>query len=137
MHRAKEYLGQIRRLENQIAWLDREIERNRYLLMPGGIRYDTDRVQTSPEDKMSRIASEVADLLTRQEDARARLAKVRDRIIVQVSAIPDESLSRLLYLRYVDGLSLYAIARKMHYSQAWAKKNHGKALDSFAKMHLD
>lgn len=136
MHPAKKYLGQIGRLTDHICWLGREIERNRYLLMPGGIRYDLDRVQTSPEDRMSRVASEIADLLREQEEARARLARIRDRLISEISELPDEALSRLLYLRYVDRLNLLEIAKKMNYSHAWTKKSHGRALDLFAQKYL-
>lgn len=133
MNKAKEYLKQIGRITKEIERIDLEIERNRLLLMPGALRYDKDRVQTSPEDKLAAVSVEIETLRVEQVKRRAELARVKYRIITEVSALPKLEHSELLYLRYVNLLSLDEIAERMGYDPSHIRHMHGWALDEFER----
>lgn len=53
------FLGQVRGYDNKIKRLERTIESLRYNLMPGAIRYDKDRVDSSPQDNMSELFGKI------------------------------------------------------------------------------
>ena len=53
------FLGQVRGYDNKIKRLERTIESLRYNLLPGAIRYDKDRVDTSPQDGMSELFAKI------------------------------------------------------------------------------
>ena len=56
---AKEYLQRIRSERLEIVQLQETVDELIYSLLPSGIRYDTLKVQTSPDDPMVRVMSEV------------------------------------------------------------------------------
>ena len=59
-----EYLGQVRGLNRRIERLDEQILELRYSLLPGAIRYDKDRVATSPKDNVTETFARIYDLET-------------------------------------------------------------------------
>ena len=61
-HECFEYLGQVRGLNRKIERLDEKILSLRYSLLPGAIRYDKDRVTTSPKDNVTEIFSRIDEL---------------------------------------------------------------------------
>lgn len=136
MNKAKEYLRQIGRLTREIERLDIEIDRNRLLLLPGAMRYDTDKVQATPDDKLAAVAVEIETLRQEQLQRRAELARLKHKIITEVSALPKIEHSELLYLRYVNLLPLDQIAERMGYDYAHLRHMHGWALDEFERRVL-
>ena len=56
------YLNSIRKIENEIVKLQLQHDELQSCLLPKAITYDGDRVQTSPEDKMSELAGKVVDM---------------------------------------------------------------------------
>lgn len=65
----------IKQIESQIRALE-------FSLLPSGIRYDQDKVQTSPEDQTSKVVTQI-DRLERQAD------EMRQKIPQQVDAIRE------------------------------------------------
>ena len=67
-------------------------------LLPGAVRYDLDKVQTSPEDRFSLVMAEVADLdSTIQELKRAKAEAIMD-IWAQVSTSGFPVMERYSFL---------------------------------------
>ena len=59
---AYEFLNSVRVLHLQWLRLKAKHDALESCLLPGAIRYDKDKVQTSPDDTMSKVISEIADL---------------------------------------------------------------------------
>ena len=59
---AYKFLGQVRGCDNRIKQLSRTIEALRYSLLPGAIRYDTDRVQITPTNKTEELFARIDEL---------------------------------------------------------------------------
>ena len=83
------FLGKVRGYDNRIVRLQNTIDALRLNLLPGAIRYDKDRVQTSPQDSTTEIFAkideyerEVAELKKKRSDAvlsiDSALSKMKD-----------------------------------------------------------
>ncbi len=100
------FLGQIRGYDNKIKRLERTIESLRYNLMPGAIRYDKDRVQTSPQDSMSELFSRIdeyerelgeeynkrAQAVIEIDEALNRMDKTKERTVLKEYYIGQSSI---------------------------------------------
>lgn len=56
------------------------------------------------------------------------LAQARMEIERAIGTVQNDTQRRLLYLRYIKGLTWERIALEMHYGYQWVCKLHGKAL---------
>lgn len=76
-----EYLLQIKILESRIQNAIIQRETLRSCLLPSGIRYDVDKVDTTPSDQMSGIEARVIDL----EREIKGMERQKQRLIVQIT----------------------------------------------------
>ena len=101
-----------------IETLQLRIQELQMSLLPRGIRYDTDKVQTSPSDQMLEVAAKL-DALERK--MQAKLVKLNNDMVKAmtiVQAMPTPEYRQLLTLRYLTGsrTSWEQIAEVMGYS---------------------
>lgn len=103
------------------------------MLMPAGIRYDIDRVQVSPADRMPDITADLVEIdnrLNRCIDKLTADIKLANLIIEQC---PTAECRQLLLLRYISGdrkpYEWQEIAKQMGYSVSHVNGYlHGKAI---------
>ena len=103
------YLGRVRNLTRKELKLRRHIEELRYSLLPSGIRYDKDKVQTSPIDQMLEVLSEI----DRYERERLKVVKalidIRSIIARKIIVLPEKEYYVLsqyyLHLRTIKEVS--------------------------------
>ena len=136
--RAKDYLSQINVIHAKVENKRERIERLKVLLESPAIPdLKPDKVQTSiSQDKMSKMISEKAEL----EDELQRLMYEEAALIIkigkQIDALEDVRYTKLLHLRYEEGLPLWKIARMMHYEYNSIRNMHGRALLEFERQFL-
>lgn len=114
--RLYDFLTKPRRIERRIQSKLAEIDALRSCLLPAAIRYDADRVQTSPDDPVSRIEAEI-DELTREvvrlsAEKETAVRELRDTI----ADLPDELERTVLALRWIGYRRLEDIAMTVQYS---------------------
>ena len=124
----KEYMEQIRNVRREIRLLQEQILRDTvYASNVKAIRYDVDRVQTSPDgDRMADIISgivgaedklykKVKDLMKKEDEARNYLLQLR------------EEQERVLVLHYFNDLKWDDVAEQTGYSlsRVYEIKNDG------------
>ena len=124
----KEYMEQIRNVRREIRLLQEQILRDTvYASNVKAIRYDVDRVQTSPDgDRMADIISgivgaedklykKVKDLMKQEDEARKYLLQLR------------EEQERVLVLHYFNDLKWDDVAEQTGYSlsRVYEIKNDG------------
>lgn len=87
-------------------------------LLPAAIRYDKDKVQSSPEDPMSKIVAEVMEL--EKEMKRVQLNKSRQiaKIDNAISQLESDEERTALTMRYINRKAVKEIAEEMGYSEA-------------------
>jgi DNA-directed RNA polymerase specialized sigma subunit len=100
-------------------------------MVPGAIRYDTPRVQSSPSDRMSEIMGEVDELDQEIEDLRELLRQRRQEVADLSRRELDEQACRVIILRYIDGLQWRDVAAAVHKSERTVFRIHKDAADIF------
>ena len=132
---AKDYLMQCRQIEEQILQIDAEIQslRDEQILLrspwPDGQPHGTGK-----SDPVGNQAAKIADQIQTLEKKRGELWLKRSEIIETIGMVQDFVLHRLLWLRYVQGVSFEEVAVDMHYSYRHVTRLHGKALQRVEKI---
>lgn len=134
---AKEYLLQIKEQGNDILNQEEYIQRLRDSLGVAGIRYDKERVQSSPEpDKFAKIFGQIFEEEEKLQQMKDDLALTRVKIINQIHQIEDSKHQKVLYIVYVDGKNLKKAAQAMCFSYDYVKEIHIAALQAFEQKFL-
>lgn len=119
------FFGQVRLHENKIKRITNTLTELKACLLPGCIRYDLDKVNTSPKDKMSELYARI-DELERElaEEYRLKALAVMDIDNVLMS-IPEGDGKTILSDFYIARISMPKIADAMGYSlrQCWRIRN--------------
>lgn len=136
MNPAKEYLLQIRKIEDQIRQIEWNAADIRSRLTAHGIRYDGDRVQTSAGDPMSEAFARLDEVEREERRTLADLRRKRTEIAQMLYPLP-EKYSNLLYLRYCKLMRLDKVADTMGYSYEYIRRMHGEALREFGEIYPD
>lgn len=127
------FLNSIRKIENEIVKLQLQHDELQSCLLPKGITYDGDRVQTSPEDKMLEIASRVLDMEKEIRDLKQRKAKRIVEVNNAIARLDNDTEQVILLGFYVGRLSAYKIADLVHYSVRGVYKAKHRAVIHLAE----
>lgn len=131
---AKEYLNDIRKLDNEIQTLKEQIDRLRQDAegvrameltdMPkGGKTRDMGDAVADVVDLQMLCAEYISDLVRRKSDAMACISKIE-----------GSELRNVLFLRYMQCLEWDEIIDRLHYSRRTVFHLHGEALQEFSKL---
>lgn len=146
--KAKEYLRQIKRLDDAImAKIDLLNTMNEMLTATGGTDFGSERVVSSAGEGMmtDRIIDKVDLEMEIRKDVEKYIRK-KNRIINQVNGMIDTRFQEILTLRYIamkteDGIrknyTLAEVADIMGYSYDHARRLHGEALMAFTRLYLN
>lgn len=133
---ASEYLGQVEVLNVRIDQKRKELERiQNEAYGVKGMRYDTDRVQTSPVDHMPDMVIRCIELESEIQKDIERNIEFRHRIIYQIQGMPDLKHVQLLYKKYVELKTNPVIAGEMDMAEDTVRKIHTKALQEFTRIY--
>lgn len=123
-----EYMMQVRRIELRIRRITLQIEELESSLLPQGIRYDKDKVQTSPEDTLSKIAGRISDL----EKQRTQLVRERRLLLLEIQDALDQLTSEqeqiVLEAYYLSRMSMMEISEMINYSIAQTYRFRARGL---------
>ena len=123
-----EYMMQVRRIELRIRRITLQIEELESSLLPQGIRYDKDKVQTSPEDTLSKIAGKISDL----EKLRTQLVRERRLLLLEIQDVLDqlenEQEQIVLEAYYLSRMSMMEISEMISYSIAQTYRFRARGL---------
>lgn len=107
---------QIRNKEYAIQRKQLRAAELRSCLLPSGIRYDLDKVQTSPEDKLSKIMGKV-DELDRQI---AELMQEKALLVIEIGEaierLTDDNEKTVLTEFYIGRVPMTQVAELINYS---------------------
>ena len=134
---AKEYLGQIRKLDMRIGQRITELNQMRERLnIITGIDYAKDKIQATPSSG-NRQVEEMVDfeneILKMIEDE----TRLKHRIIAEIQILDNALYADILFRRYVECLSFERIACDMGYVYNYVCTVHGNALKAFEKQVLN
>lgn len=133
---AKEYLLEIHKSRRILHTLEQRTEELRTQAEGlKAIAYDKDKVQVSPSNTMEEVIIKLVEV---EEEYGRQMVKYHEAIMTRVRQIQELSAisAELLTLRYVDGLSLWKVSKRMHKEYDWTRHLHGIALEEFKKKWL-
>lgn len=136
---AYRFLARVRELDSQIMREELTIAEIKSSLLPGAIRYDKDKVMTSPEDRLPEVFARIDERERKVAEMRERKAEVIEEI--------DEALKRMaegteddkarvqvdiLYQFYIGRQSVYDIAQSVGVSTRHCFRLKKQAVKSFS-----
>lgn len=86
-------------------------------LLPAAIRYDKDKVQTSPDDPMSKVIAQVMELESEMKRVQYNKSRQISKIDKAISSLESAEERTALTMRYINRVSVTDIADAMGYSE--------------------
>lgn len=133
---AKEYLGEVGKLETRLDILRSEIEY--YENLACGLQsqdYSTERVDTSIKpDKMSKAVIKILEKRKEYEKALNDCVERRENIIREINSLDNDNHVKILYGIYVSNKPIAEIANEINYASRYVMRLHSDALTEFEKI---
>lgn len=136
---AREYLRQLRCLDTVINQKVEEVNALRARSRSaGGVDYSKEKAQTSAMGEASFVNPVLRVIALEQEinEEIDRFVEQKHKIINQIQALNSADYINVLYKRYVEFKSLERICVEMHFSYAYVKHLHIRALRTFENKNL-
>lgn len=103
------YLGKIRSLRRQARKLREQIDDLRYSLLPSGIVYDKDKIQTSPECQILNVYAKIDETERQLKDTLRAIEECRIKILRDTRLLPPKERAVIISY-YVDCLTIANIS---------------------------
>lgn len=110
------YLNSVRVLHWRWLRLKARHDELESCLLPAAIRYDKDKVQSSPEDTISKIVAEISLLETKMNEVQIAKAERIDEIYKAIASLQSDEERTALTMRYINRVPVADIAEAMGYS---------------------
>lgn len=105
-----------------------QIDRLEGCLQGHAIRYDQDKVQTSPKDAVAEVMCDLEGLLKKQARLRIAMTRAVADVAGLIDRVDDKNLSLVMHYRYMACLSWREVADKMGYAESHLFKLHDAAI---------
>lgn len=112
-----EVLSKPKKIERRIERYNIQIAKLEHILLPRGITYDRDKVQSSQQDKLGAVAAEINDLEQNRAQAAVEYNAALKAVNALMQCLTQDSEIDLISKRYVEGKSFRQIAIEMDYSE--------------------
>lgn len=111
-----DFLMQIRRKEIIIRRKEMQRDELRACLLPGAVRYDRDKVQSTPTDKMSDVMARVDELDREIEQLKLEKARAIIEISDIIEKLDNDKEKAVLTAFYIKAASMETVAGIVCYS---------------------
>jgi len=86
-------------------------------LLPAAIRYDKDKVQTSPEDAISKIVAEISVLEHKMDEVQIMKSQRIEEIDKNLQSLASDEERTALTMRFINRVPVREIAIQMGYAE--------------------
>lgn len=111
------FLNSVRVLHWEYLRLKAKHDELESCLLPAAIRYDKDKVQTSPEDPMCKIISEILELEKEMKRVQLNKSIQIEKIDKAISSLQADEQRTALTMRYINRIPVSQIAEEMGYAE--------------------
>lgn len=133
--RASSYLSSIRNIEKRLNNKRLELDALRYKASgAGAIRYDKDRVQTTPEDFIVKAMNDIIRIEKQIEKEEREAEKKKDKAYSIVRKMDQAEQRIIIEWYYFNGLSMIDAATRMNIAERTAYYLRDDALEGFGKL---
>jgi DNA-directed RNA polymerase specialized sigma24 family protein len=115
--RAYSFLNSARVLHLEWLRLKAKHDELESCLLPAAIRYDKEKVQTSPDDPMSKIIAQVIELESEMKRVQFNKSRQINKIDKAISSLESAEERTALTMRYINRVAVTDIADAMGYSE--------------------
>ena len=128
-------LYKIRNTQKEINELKQRIDEEYYSLLPSGIRYDLDKVQTSPEDRLPEVMGRIDEHTRVMCDRLERLLVRKQWAEHLINKLEDTRQRQVLdlYFLSVERMTMEQVAKKMGYSVQQVYRLYAAGLEILEK----
>lgn len=126
-------LNKPREIKYRLCYISSQIRNLEECLLPSGIRYDKDNVQTSPSDKLPEIAAEIVDLEDEHKRLEKDILKAGDRIKEMCNSLTDIE-STVIMMKFIACQTFDQISLTTNYSKGGVWHIYRKAIDRLENM---
>lgn len=135
---AKQYLRQVRRLDNTVNAKLEQVEVLRAMITRMTANLTTDKVQESNiPDKISTLICKIVDLEKEIINDIDKLIDLKTKVMRKIDSIQNDDYRLLLTLRYLNFKTWEQIAVEMEFTFQWVHELHKRALIEFEKVQDD
>lgn len=121
-----------KRIRAQITKSEAEMQGLRLSMLPGAIRYDKDKIQTSPDDPMTKYAARMDDLTRKITELKNEYMDAQDEVVDLANTL-DDPQSVIITLRFISGCDFSEIAKSLHMSERQMFRYYKQATDELGK----
>ena len=129
----KEYLLQVKYFDEKIQANKEALEALRDKLTNITSRLDDVKVQSSNQANFDETLADVIDTESKLTRDMCKYIHLKYKTISEINAMEDNTLSVILFKRYILGKSLNQIAKELNYSYDHLRHLHLKALREFKR----
>lgn len=129
----KQYLLQVKYLDEKIQANKEALDSLKAKLTNITSKLDDAKVQSSNQANFDETLASVIDLESRLTRDMCKYINLKYKILSEINAMQDNTLSVILFKRYILGKSLNQIAKELNYSYDHLRHLHLKALREFRK----
>lgn len=126
----KEYLKTYREHVRRITRIEEEIKELREMRTSMAINNDG-MPKTSKQTDLSGSFAAEEEMIEKLKEERTERIKAYKEVVRRIKMLKSEYEQDVLFYRYIRGLEWYEVAEKLHYSERWVHKIHGRALANF------
>lgn len=130
------FFNRPRMLRNRIRRKRAQLEALKSSLLPSGIRYDLDKIQTTPEDHFSEVMAEVASLEREIGELKRKLRASLLELGDALEKLDDETEKTVLVEFYIGGITLSEISTHIGYSLRQTKRIKQHGLQKMSQMSV-
>lgn len=125
----KLFLRNVRKLSLEIKSKRRQRESLYYLCTGSAIRYDIPNVQTSADNRLEKILTEVSDLDKQIAENIRALAEMQTQAMIMINSVTKPEYIAILTDYYMNAYTWEQVADLNGYSVQHTKRMHGYALN--------
>ncbi len=108
----------------KIRTKEAQIDDLRLMMLPGAIRYDKDKVQSTPSDPMSEYAERLSELEADIRKLKRQYLREQKEVVKYISMLPDPNETEVLTARYISGMRFDDIAKQCQVSEPTVYRWH-------------
>ena len=127
-----EFLSRPLRIKSQIRKKETELYGLRMSVLPGGIDYSRDKVQTSPSsDQMEKYAARIDDIMHDIERLQDEYAEAIENIMLACQKLEDIE-GDIISMRWVGGMDFGSISEEVHLAERQMFRKYHDGLEKMS-----
>lgn len=116
-------------LKSDINRVDERIEDTRLMMLPSAIRYDKDKVMSSPSDPMLKYAERIDELERLKAQLQEQYFEAREILINLIDKLSDDRMKDIIQSRYMMARKFSAIVEGLPLEESQMYRLHARAIE--------